>query len=126
MIIIKLGSNKQIMVSLVLLTIIGLATVSTHIANVHLALTLFIGSINIYLGYQLTEGKVKPVKGVPASYAYMFVFGVNAVVCFAFSWWFSGIIWAYILCIYIAANQQPKKKEQENEPVIKSNEGEVK
>jgi Ca2+/Na+ antiporter len=121
---IKFGSNKQIMISLVLLGIIVGATMSPHISNVHLALTLFIGSIHIYLCYQLTENRVKP--NIPASYAYMSTFGTNAILCFAFSWWFSGIVWAYILCIYIATNQQPKKKEQDNEPVKKSNEGDVK
>jgi predicted membrane protein len=122
---IEFGNSKQIMVSLVLFIIIVLATVSTHMANVHLAFTIFIGGINVYLGYQLGNDKVRPKNNIPAAYVYIFAFGINAIICFAFSWWFSGIVWAYILCIYFAVNQPKKKKEQDNEPVKKSNEGEV-
>lgn len=110
---IKVGSTKQIIVSLVLLGVVGVATLSPHIANVHLALTLFIGALHLYVGYQIGQNKVKPKDDVPASYAYLFAFVVNAIISIAFSWWFSGIVWAYVLCIYIAANQPQKKTEQE-------------
>lgn len=123
---IKVGTLKQIIVSLVLIGTVVMATMSPHIANVHLALTLFLGMLHIYLGIQLGENKVKPKDDMPASYAYIIAFVINVIMSCAFSWWFSAIVWAYIIIIYIAANQPQKKKGRDNDPVIKSNEGEVK
>jgi uncharacterized membrane protein YfcA len=103
---IVIGSAKQIIIALILLGVIGVATVSPHLSNIHLAITIFLGVLHLYLGYQISEKKVKPKSDSPASYAYICAFGVNAIISFAFSWWFSGIVWVYILCIYIAANNK--------------------
>jgi hypothetical protein len=106
------------MVALVLLGVVGFATVSSHMANIHLALTIIVGGLHIYVGYYLNNGKLK--NEVPASYAYISAFVGNAILSFAFSWWFSGIVWVYVLCIYIAANQPTKvedKKSQEGDAV---------
>jgi len=111
----KIGNLKQIIISIVLIGVVAGATVSPHVANIHLALTLFLGALHIYLGYQLSEKKVKPTNDLPASYAYIGAFASNAVISIAFNWWFSGIVWAYILCIYVAANQPQKKKMTEQE-----------
>lgn len=108
---IKFGNLKQIIISIVLLGIVGMATISSHVANVHLVFTIFLGVLHAYLSYQISEGKVRPKNDAPMAYAYLFTFGVNSIISFAFSWWFSGIVWAFILCIYISANQKRNKKE---------------
>ena len=105
----SIGNLRQIIITLILLGVVGGATISPHLSNVHLALTIIIGVLHIYIGYQLSEKKVKPTSDSPLSYAYIFTFGVNAIVSFAFAWWFSGIVWVFNLCIYAAANNQKQE-----------------
>ena len=108
----ELGNTKQIIVSIILCAIAVIAIKSPHVANIHLAITSLMGIIHIYLCHHWNKGQIKKQSEAPASYAYTFTYGFNAILSIAFSWWLSGIVWIYCLCIYIAV-QTPKKVKAE-------------
>jgi hypothetical protein len=108
----QVGNNKQILISLIFIGVVGLSTISPHISNVHLAITILFGGLHVYMGHQWEKGKLKSKEVVPASYAYITAYIINTIVSIAYGWWFSGIVWLMILVIYIAVqNDPPKKKE---------------
>lgn len=110
----ELGNTKQIGISILFCVIAIIATKSPHVANIHLAITILLGILHVYVAGKWADGKIKSNNDAPPSIAYLIAFGLNGVISIAYSWWFSGIVWLLILCIYIAV-QTPKKVKAEGE-----------
>ena len=110
----KLGNTKQIIVSLVLIGIVGVATQSQHVSNIHLAVTILLAIMHGYAAYAWNKGG-RMTNKVPPSKIYVIAFALNAIISIAYSWWFSGLVWIYNLCIYIAIQKPKSTKEIQNE-----------
>jgi hypothetical protein len=116
----EIGTIKQTAISLVFIGVVTFATISPHVANIHLALTLLLGGLHVYMINKWNSGQLKKTKDTPPSYAYAAAYVINLMVSVAFSWWFSSIIWLLILIIYIAVQSDPpnssktKNKDEEN------------
>ena len=112
----KLGNVRQIVVSTVLILLVGFATQYKPVSNVHLVVTILIALLHGYAAYQWNHGRLAENKVNPSK-IYLLAFAVNAIISFAMSWWFSGIVWIYNLCIYIAVQTPKKIKEGETSNV---------
>lgn len=110
----KLGNSKQIIVSVVLLGIVGFATQLKPVSNIHLAVTLLLAIMHGYAAYAWSKGGTLANKVNPSK-AYVISFAINAIVSIAMSWWFSGLVWIYNLCIYIAIQKPKEMKEIQDE-----------
>ncbi len=112
----KLGNSKQIITSLVLIAIIAVATQVKQVSNIHLVVTVLLAILFGYAAYAWNKGGTQnPLKPTNPSKAYLVAFVTNALGSFAWDWWISGIIWVYILCVYIAIQQPKQIKPSEKE-----------
>ncbi len=104
------GNVKQVVTTVVLLGLVGLGAFFKPVSNIHLVVTFALLALHIYSAYMWNEGKatnkINPSKLLLGAYIF------TAITAFACGWWFTGILWLFMIMIYIAI-QSPKEKEKE-------------
>lgn len=104
----KIGSLNQILISTAFIALGSLAIFIPQVENIHLTVTILITVLQIYVGVQWSEGKLKP-KG-PGVKSYFIAYVVNAIISVACNWWFCGFLWIYVSLIYTGVHLDNQEK----------------